>query len=308
MTAHVSTDLHASPEAKGQVGVVRLGFAGVDFDIHAFAGPAYRVPANCLAYALPFGQGPTVAQARCRVRVVPGLADGLTMAEAYPVRFERRSANEALVHNGHVRAHVQRLSAGHYDVDAQTSTDERGLAGLVRFVAALIVEWEGGLNLHAAAVDLDGEAVAFCGPSGAGKTTACNLSKQARCLTADQLTVYPYADGYMAWALPWGDRANEALPSAARALPLRALLRVTRGQATPTVELARETARAVFIVRDAVTVSDATPEAEDHRLFSCLRLCDKVHVGHINTVLGQATDRALQAIPPVLRGVDHDFL
>lgn len=69
-------------------------------------------------------------------------------------------------------------------------------------ICPLVANYQGGLNLHASAVSVSGEAIAFIGVSGAGKSTlAASFAKSGHAIvTEDVLTLEKDGDTY--WALP----------------------------------------------------------------------------------------------------------
>ena len=74
----------------------------------------------------------------------------------------------------------------------------------VRVALECLLIRRGFLSLHAAAVETDGAAYAFCGPSGIGKSTRAEAWKQAfgaRLLSGDRPLIHP--DGQEAFGVPW---------------------------------------------------------------------------------------------------------
>jgi hypothetical protein len=163
-------------------------------------------------------------------------------------------------------------------------SEPQGPDAVVLGLSAAILEREGGLSLHAAAIELDGRAVLFVGPSGAGKSTAVRLARDCRSFASDRVNIAPDgAGGYVAWSLPGGSRV--AVPeSAHRRLPLAAILRVRQGHVAPRIAKL-SAAQALFALRESMWLSDFSPTAEENRIDAATLLRARVQVGEIHTVL-----------------------
>ena len=289
---------------------LRVAFAGVDFSLHLPRDFRFELPPDYVDYLVAGDEAPVCAHVECYVELDANL--GAHRGALSDVTW-RREPGRLLLDNARVQAVLENTGPGRYrakvlladtrgcehqlamaanDTRAALPEPQAGPALLLRFIAAALIEAEGGLNLHAAAVDMGGIAIAFCGPSGAGKSTACDLCPNARGLAYDQLVVYSVAETTFAWALPWGNSSKLARGNAC-VLPLGALLRVTRGLPQTTIVPANPS-NALFIARDATTVSDASVESEQLRLAACIDLCKRVQVGHIYTVLGQRADHIMR--------------
>ncbi len=89
-------------------------------------------------------------------------------------------------------------------------------------LVANAVARRGGLFLHAAAVGVCGQGIAFVGASGRGKTTMASLwdgIPRATVLGEDMVCVRRDGDGYRIYGLPWGRRGLISPKS----FPLRAV-------------------------------------------------------------------------------------
>jgi hypothetical protein len=76
---------------------------------------------------------------------------------------------------------------------------------LKNFSGALVLR-EGGLMLHAAAIERDGGAYIFFGPSGSGKTTVSEASKGCTVLTDELVIIRRTQYGFTAYGTPtWRD-------------------------------------------------------------------------------------------------------
>jgi hypothetical protein len=107
-------------------------------------------------------------------------------------------------------------------------------------VVRLVVSWraleEGDLLLHAAGIERDGTALAFFGPSGAGKTTLCRLSQGEGEMLSDDLLLLRRAEGgWEATALPLTGayRARDG----AGLVPLAGLYRLVQAEEAGVEEL-----------------------------------------------------------------------
>jgi len=79
-----------------------------------------------------------------------------------------------------------------------------------------VARW-GGMEVHACAVVIGGEAVLFCGASGAGKTTMARLFKKhrpsTRVLSDDRIIVREQRGRLWAYGTPWHGSARFASPA-----------------------------------------------------------------------------------------------
>lgn len=269
---------------------LRCGFAGVDFILEGEGLHAFAPPAVYGEYLMPEGSAPMAAQVRCQL--VPDHSLGQPMGGLNQLSWTFDAGGHCSLRGSYMRADLARSGPQRYHGQARFAPDAWGAAAVLRYIAAALVEAQGGLNLHAAAVDLDGYAVAFTGPSGAGKSTACDLAPSARCLAYDQLAVYRSGGQVYAWALPWG-KSSRLPRSSACVRPLRAVLRVVRGTERSVIRPAGA-ASALFVLREATTVTDGGLEAERRRLDAAFALMECVAVGHIETVLGCPIDALLR--------------
>ena len=117
-----------------------------------------------------------------------------------------------------------------------------------RVIAAHAIAEHGGLLLHSAAIESDGAALVFFGPSGAGKTTTSLLAQTAgrRVLSDDLNAIAPAGDGYRVEKVPFaGDlgSAPETLPP----LPLGALCRLRKGTSVEARAMTKASALAALI-------------------------------------------------------------
>lgn len=78
---------------------------------------------------------------------------------------------------------------------------------------------EGGIELHACGIRVAGQALLFCGQSGAGKTTTARLwhrhRPSATILSDDRIVVRRHLEGLRAHGTPWHGEAGYAHPGSA---------------------------------------------------------------------------------------------
>lgn len=276
----------------------RFAFGGVAFEVEADDAVRWQLWPEFARHMCDANQFPVVARVHCTVSVDPNL--GLVFAQGGSVgsrRFtvERRgdAPETTVVVSRDLHAEVEAGGPGRYVASARVSprrsgeTMPQGPDAVLFGLSAALLEREGGLSLHAAAIELEGHAVLFVGPSGAGKSTAARLATGCRIFAFDRVNVAPDgAGGYTVWSLPGGNPAA-VLASAHLRLPLAAILRVRQGQGAPRFEKL-SAAKALFAVRESIWLSDFSPLAEEHRIDAAALLRARVRVAEIHTVLGHS--------------------
>jgi hypothetical protein len=195
-----------------------------------------------------------------------------------------------------LRAEVVGVAARRYAAAARIADRPEALIGLLRALTSVIVQREGGLMLHSAAVELEGEAVLFLGPSGAGKSTAARLSDGARCFANDHVALVPCEGGWLAWGLPGGTPAEAPLASAV-AYPVAAALRVRKSDrpSAPSAQLLRG-AQALFAVRESVECAEISAGAEETYLHAVTQLSCQIAVGTLHSVIDRPHGAVLRAL------------
>lgn len=99
------------------------------------------------------------------------------------------------------------------------ASDEAAVADATSRVIALALHAAGTYTLHASAVSVDGNGIAFVGPKYHGKSTLCTamVGTGARALSDDTVPVVLRDGAWLAPGLPrirlWGDAANRLLTS-----------------------------------------------------------------------------------------------
>lgn len=187
---------------------------------------------------------------------------------------------------------LNETAPGHWAAIARVSPGA-GIGAALTAIATTLTEQAGGLVLHSSGIELDGRAVLFIGPSGAGKTTACNHVRSARGFAWDRTAIVPDGTGYRAWTLPGGDVITLKWSDHVT-LPLAAVLRVRRGSPEPRIERASQL-DAMVALRES-TQSGASNEREQ---VACLdriaRAAAAVPIGFAHTKLDAGLDPMLRA-------------
>ncbi|MCC6876500.1 MAG: hypothetical protein IT378_19510 [Sandaracinaceae bacterium] len=261
----------------------RLCFAGVAFDVTPAPSAGWALDDEHRNASATFDASPVVGLVRCAVAAADVPCGEREVRWAW-------DGDLASVSTSRVRGEVRRLRPGHYAASMLVAPGAAGSSSALTALAALIVQREGGLVLHAAGVELEGRAVLFIGPSGAGKTTASHLCPGARWLCRDRAAVYPTSRGW--WVAPMcGGDAIDLPRSSAASLPVGAILRVRRDGTTAISRTERWAA--LRDLRESIQSGDAG--GGQLELDAALRLIDEAPLGRASTVLGEPLTPALRA-------------
>jgi hypothetical protein len=272
----------------------RFAFGGVAFELEVGEGVDWQLWPEFARHTCASDRYPLVARVQCRVTVDPSLSGPGKPARG--ILVERRgesTESTVLVAPGDVHAEFEADGPGRYIASVRISprraTDPMPQApdAVLLGLSTAILEREGGVSLHAAAIELEGRAVVFIGPSGAGKSTAARLSSGSRLFAFDRVNIAPDGAGsYVAWSLPGGSPVAGPA-SSHRRLPLGAILRVRQGRGAPRIhELAA--AQGIFALRESMWLTDLSPTAEEQRIDAATLLRGGVRVAEIHTVLDQS--------------------
>jgi hypothetical protein len=161
-------------------------------------------------------------------------------------------------------AQLYRVTDGSCSGRAALALRRGSLEALLSGVVAALLYPRGGAVLHAAAIELGGEVLAFIGPSGSGKSTAARLSG-APLFAVDRLALLPPGapEGrWLACALPGGtSEPGDGARSRELVLPLRAVLRVG-AKSSPLALALLAGARSLAQLRAAMFGGSRQPEGE----------------------------------------------
>jgi hypothetical protein len=276
-----------------------LVFGGVAFELLADeAGKRRSVPPDSVGFCIPGFDPRAVADVVCAVRSdasLPLRSDIPVPSNAVHFEGSQSDGGPLVLRSSTLHAELEPVSPRRYAVTARVAPGSEGMLALLRGVSAAIVHREGGLVLHTAAVELDGQAVLFVGPSGAGKSTAVRLTQSGRCFAYDHAAVVPGPSGWLAWGLPGGSAVDAPLADGI-VYPVAAVLRVQKAEGGSTRVSRLSGAQALFALRESVEWAGDSPGAEDVYLRAVTELSSEITVGSIATVLGRSTDVALRQL------------
>jgi hypothetical protein len=261
----------------------RVSFGGVAFELLSPEPLAHDLVGDDQRFWQQGADPRVIADVACAVHVDDGHDFG---ERGNTIAWQTDPASDTTrVRARSLEVELSKVGERRYAAAARVANVPEALVGLLRALAGAVAQREGGLMLHAAAVELDGQGVLFIGPSGAGKSTAAHLTDGARCFAFDHVAVVPVETGVLAWGLPGGTAARAPLASAV-VYPLVAAFRVRRSPelAAPRVQWLAG-ASALFALRESVECGDLTLASEDVHLQAVTRLSAQLQVGAIHTVL-----------------------
>ena len=270
----------------------RFVYGGVAFELlGAAAGSLSEVGAQATVCIVRDQASTARAFARVTCAVREDLPRDPAAAGGREITWERDGAS-LVIKTPLAQITANETAPGLYAAVARVAP-QAGLGAALTAMATTLAEQAGGLVLHSSGIELDGKAVLFIGPSGAGKTTACNHVRSARGFAWDRTAIVPDGDGYRAWTLPGGDEI--VLPwSDHVTLPLAAVLRVRRGAAEPRIERA-SAVDAMVVLRES-TQSGAPDESAQHACLERIaRAAARVPIGFAHTLLDAGLDPMLRA-------------
>jgi hypothetical protein len=268
----------------------RLAFGGVAFGIEVAEAVGWRLWPEFARHVCDADRYPVVARVECSVVVDAELPEPCAKPRRFTIERRGDTAETIVVLAHNLHAEIEADGPGRYIASVRIpplvpgDAEPQGPDAVLLGLSAAILEREGGISLHAAAIELDGRAVLFIGPSGAGKSTAARLAPGSRIFAYDRVNVGPdRAGGYVAWSLPGGTQV--AVPtSAERQLPLAGIFRVRQSAGVPRVERL-SAAKAMFAIRESMWLSDFSPSAEEARIDAAALLRAQVPVAELHTVL-----------------------
>lgn len=256
-------------------------FGGVAFEICPAPGVTWSVGAEHRLFTGAYATSPVAGMVHCVVSPAPEL----------DARFTREihwewEGDIARVETGRVRAELRQLGPGRYAASALVAPDEAGCSSLVTALAAAVVNREGGFVLHSAGVEIDGRAVLFIGPSGAGKTTSANHCQGASWIARDRAIVYPTPFGWYAAGMAGGDDGIELPRAASAVLPLGAVLRVRHASSRSGIDPGSPIT-ALRNLRESVMSVGAGSAEEQALLERLITFATTARTGEVSVVLGK---------------------
>jgi len=267
-----------APPVRAEPAIHRFVFGGVAFEVSTAPALRWALIEDHARFGAPFDEGPVAAS----VRVA---ASSVTAFPRAPrdVRYTWRGGHARVETHG-VRADLRELGPGSFACSALVGAQRGDCGSLCTALAGALVDRVGGLVLHASAIELEGGAVLFVGPSGAGKTTAANHCAGARAFAKDRAAVYRTEAGWFTAPMAGGDEIE--LPGAERrVLPLHAILRVERGEDAVAVEGCDPLA-AVRVLRESAQLGARDVDSEGALLERLLTIAAQAPVGIVRTRLG----------------------
>ncbi len=124
---------------------------------------------------------------------------------------------------------------------------EQILRNLLRTVFECIMALKSRISLHSACIDVNGEAIAFTGVSGMGKSTRANawvLSDDTEFISGDRPALHLSKDGVATYGVPW-DGKEQIFRNVKR--PLKAILDVRRSDCDYLRKLSTEQAQSLLM-------------------------------------------------------------
>lgn len=201
---------------------------------------------------------------------------------------------------GHARSRyadveIEERGPRRFVVRASMAPGSLGRGAVLSLLSTTLVERVAGLVLHATAVVLDGRAVLFIGPSGAGKTTSARHVAEASWLAKDRALVLPDGGGrWQAWGVPGGDDVPLSRHDDITA-PLGAVLRVFRSTSGGSRIVPLGPASALLRLRESTQSGAADGDAFAGTLDAASALMRSVRVAGVEVALGEPLAPVLRA-------------
>lgn len=148
-----------------------------------------------------------------------------------------------------------------YTANPESDDLELILRGLLRMASETAMIFKSCLSLHSSCIDVGGEAVAFTGVSGMGKSTRAAAwigAKGAEFISGDRPALKINSDGVTAYGVPW-DGKEHIFRNAER--PLKAIMDVRRSDTDYLRKLTPEQAQRVLVKQVFIPMWDTTAAA-----------------------------------------------
>lgn len=265
----------------------RFVYGGVEFEV--LGGPPAEGPTRDPS-------GPVLASVICSMATNDPATPARRTVDMADRRVEATwNGVHGRVEGRGLRACVRGLGSGRFVATATWGPNAGSRYPLPLTLAPALVERSEGLILHAAAAEVAGGAIAFVGPSGAGKTTALELSSRPAFALDKLVVARPMGTSrWWAWPLHGGSCPVGVPRSLASALPLTAIVRVERSLERRTTCRSVSGLETNFLLRESTVALTETTEAEQVRLDTIGCLAKDVPIRRLGTVLGESPLPLLQ--------------
>ncbi|MDH5493011.1 MAG: hypothetical protein OEY14_13740 [Myxococcales bacterium] len=265
---------------------LRLRFGGVAFEV---LGEGWA-PSETYRRLCEPGYDAALPLVRTSLRWDPSLRASPPGRE---IRWVRGGDRARIVASG-FEAQIVRTAPRLFVASARLRPGGAACSTLLGALGSYVLAQCEGLILHAAAVEFEGGALLFIGPSGAGKTTAAGLVRGGRWFAFDRVAIARLGGRWEAFALPGGSDLDHPLSaSERRGLPLRGILRVKQGRGGSRI-LPLSEPSALLRLRESAMAPSSDPAAEATLLGSLHRLATEVPMALAETTLGQPLSDALR--------------
>ena len=189
------------------------------------------------------------------------------------------------------------IHGGYRNVDLIGRTDRLGAHGVYNLLLSayqFVAVSAGALLTHSAAVICNGEAILFCGASGAGKSTqaaAWIRYYDAKPINYDHPCIFWSNNTPIAYGTPWGGKEGFCEPVGA---PIKAIVFVSKNEASNVYELHKGEAFGHLVLINALP--HLRPEMDEKLMTTVERLVQSVPVFYQECTLGKETPDALYKV------------
>lgn len=170
------------------------------------------------------------------------------------------------------------------------------LAAVFSAIASAIAILREGAVLHSASIEWEAGVVAFIGPSGAGKTTACQHVPGARLFSIDRLLVAPVSGGqWQAFSVPGGTPPSRPWlrKSRVQSRPLLAVFGLRHAQSATHFEPLSSVGR-VALLRQCAFDGSREPAGAAETLGNLVRLATEVPIARLHLRRGENLELKLR--------------
>ena len=275
----------------------QFAFGGVAFEVLADKSVLWEVPESYQRHMLDTSQTTVIGDVVCSVRVDRGLSEQVNIGHELSLH---EAGAQTRVIAAQLCAQISEIRPGKYAATARVTPGRSGAGAVLLGVASAVLQRLGGLHLHAAGVELEGEAVLYLGPKrgDADAWTAAALTiGPHQPFAYGRVCIAPGPDERMwAFSLPGDDALAGAMLSSRQALPLAGLVRVRRDPAAhgPALELLTGARRALAL-REAVAIADDDAATEARRMQRVSELSARIPLLELKSALDAPIDALVRA-------------